>query len=100
MSNSINLILYTQENCEYCHMMKKKLAEWDYRYREINISYDLFAKDFLKDEGHRTVPQLYWNNTHLNKFPTNELTKEHVEAELDYENYIGGVESWAPLKSA
>ena len=80
--------------------MKKKLAEWDYRYREINVSYDLFAKEFMKERGHRTVPQLYWNNTHLNKVPTSELTKEHVESEIDYDNYIGGVESWAPLKSA
>ena len=100
MSNSINLTLYTQDNCEYCHVMKKKLAEWDYRYREVNVSYDLFAKEFMKERGHRTVPQLYWNNTHLNKVPTSELTKEHVESEIDYDNYIGGVESWAPLKSA
>jgi len=100
MSNSINLTLYTQDNCEYCHIMKKKLADWDYRYREVNVSYDLFAKDFMKQRGHRTVPQLYWNNTHLNKVPTSELTKEHVEAEIDYDNYVGGVESWAPLKSA
>ena len=100
MSNSINLTLYTQDNCEYCHIMKKKLAEWDYRYREINVSYDLFAKDFMKEKGHRTVPQLYWNTTHLNKVPTSELTKEHVESEIDYDNYIGGVESLAPLKRA
>tara|TARA_B100001063_G_scaffold232480_1_gene247652 strand:- start:501 stop:743 length:243 start_codon:yes stop_codon:yes gene_type:complete len=80
--------------------MKKKLAEWDYRYREVNVSYDLFAKDFMKQRGHRTVPQLYWNNTHLNKLPTSELTKENIEAEIDYDNYVGGVESWAPLKRA
>ena len=100
MSNSINLTLYTQDNCEYCHIMKKKLAEWDYRYREVNVSYDLFAKEFMKEKGHRTVPQLYWNNTHLNKVPTTELTKDHVESEIEYDNYIGGVECWAPLKSA
>jgi len=100
MSNSINLTLYTQDDCEYCHIMKKKLAEWDYKYREINVSYDLFAKEFMKEKGHRTVPQLYWNNTHLNKVPTTELSKDHVESEIDYDNYIGGVECWAPLKSA
>ena len=74
--------------------MKKKLAEWDYRYREVNLSYDSFAKAFMKERGHRTVPQLYWNNTHLNKLPTSELTKEHVEAEIDYDNYVGVVEMW------
>jgi len=94
MFNSIKLTLYTQDDCYYCYEMKKKLVNWGYDFREINVSYDLFAKDFLKENGHRTVPQLYWNKTHLNKFPTPELTQEHVEAELDYENYVGGVENW------
>tara|TARA_B100000424_G_scaffold122260_1_gene92575 strand:- start:365 stop:667 length:303 start_codon:yes stop_codon:yes gene_type:complete len=100
MFSSINLTLYTQDDCGYCHLLKKKLAEWDFRYREINISYDLFAKDFMKEQGHRTVPQLYWNNTHLNKLPTTELTKQHIIDELDYENYMGGVEDWGTLKRA
>tara|TARA_B100000524_G_scaffold343009_1_gene238652 strand:- start:598 stop:900 length:303 start_codon:yes stop_codon:yes gene_type:complete len=100
MFSSINLTLYTQDDCGYCHLLKKKLAEWDFRYREINVSYDLFAKDFMKAKGHRTVPQLYWNNTHLNKLPTTELTKQHIIDELDYENYMGGVEDWGTLKRA
>ena len=60
----------------------------------------MFAKDFMKANGHRTVPQLYWNNTHLNKLPTTELTKQHIIDELDYENYMGGVEDWGTLKRA
>lgn len=100
MYNSLNLTLYTQDDCNYCHVLKKKLAEWNFKWREINVSHDLFAKQFLKEHGHRTVPQLYLDNTHLNKFPTLELTKEHIEQEIDYDNYVGGVESWAPLKSA
>jgi len=98
MLNSVKLTLYTQEDCGYCKLLKKKLVEWNFDFREVNISHDLFAKDFLKEKGHRTVPQLYWNNTHLNKLPTTELTYEHVCAELDYENYIGGVENWSVRK--
>ena len=100
MFNSIKLTLYTQEDCYYCYELKKKLVQWGYDFREINISHDLFAKDFLKDKGHRTVPQLYHGKTHLNKFPTDELTKQNILDELDYENYIGGVENWGALKSA
>ena len=100
MFSSINLTLYTQDDCGYCHLLKKKLAEWDFRYREINVSYDLFAKEFMKEQGHRTVPQLYWNNTHLNKLPTTDLTKEHIVNELEYDNYIGGVEDWGNQKRA
>ena len=98
MFNSVKLTLYTQEDCGYCKLLKKKLVEWDFDFREVNISHDLFAKDFLKEQGHRTVPQLYHGRTHLNKFPTEELTKEHIEAEMDYENYIGGVENWSVRK--
>ena len=76
-------------------LLKKKLVEWDFDFREVNISHDLFAKDFLKENGHRTVPQLYHGRTHLNKFPTDELTKQNILDELDYENYIGGVENWS-----
>ena len=100
MFNSIKLTLYTQEDCYYCYEMKKKLVEWGYDFREVNVSHDLFAKDFLKENGHRTVPQLYWNDTHVNKLPTTELTYEHVCAELDYENYIGGVENWGTAQRA
>ena len=95
MYNSISLTLYTQDDCVYCHDLKKKLAEWDFKWHEINISHDLFAKDFLKERNHRTVPQLYHGRTHLNKIPTNELTKQYLIDELDYENYIGGVEDWS-----
>ena len=100
MFNSIKLTLYTQEDCGYCKLLKKKLVEWDFDFREVNISHDLFAKDFLREKNHRTVPQLYWNNTHLNKFPTTELTKEHIEAEINYEDYIGGVENWGIAQRA
>ena len=78
MFNSIKLTLYTQDDCYYCYEMKKKLVNWGY--------------DF-------TVPQLYWNKTHLNKVPTAELTQEHVEAEIDYENYLGGVENWGAQRA-
>ena len=34
-------------------------------------------------------------DNNLNKFPTTELKKEHIEAEIDYDNYVGGVENWS-----
>ena len=100
MFNSINLTLYTQDDCFYCFEMKRKLSEWGFNFREINISYDLFAKDFLREKRHRTVPQVYHENIHLNKFQTMELTREHIMAELDYENYIGGVENWGTTRAS
>lgn len=95
MSTSTRFVLYTQNDCPYCVMMKNKLTEWGYTWDEVNISYDIEQKQFLKERGHRTVPQLYWNNTWLNRDKdTVEFTKEDLEAEMSYEDYIGGVEDF------
>ena len=91
MSNSIRL--YTQNDCPYCVTMKKKLDEWGYEYQEINVSNNLLAKGFLKDKGHRTVPQLYQGHINLNKaIDTNEFTKRHLELMLL--EFDGGVETF------
>ena len=95
MSNSIKgLILYTQNDCPYCDIMKTKLKEWGYNWDEVNISYQIEQKQFLKEHGHRTVPVLYWNKTHLNKVNTQEFTHEIMKDEMDLENYVGGVENF------
>ncbi len=94
MSSLPRLTLYTQSNCVYCEIMKHKLDSWGYQYDVVNIQMRTEAKGFLKIAGHKTVPQLYWNKTHLNKVDTGDFTKELLEKELDYDNYAGGVELW------
>ena len=81
MPNSIRL--YTQNDCPYCVLMKKKLTEWGYGYDEINVSYDTDGRKFLKDNNHRTVPQLYSANIHLNEgVDTAAYRKRHLEIAL------------------
>jgi len=94
MSNSIKLTLYTQYSCNYCDHMKMDLDKWGYNYDVINISEDTKAKEFMRSKGHKTVPQLYWNKTHLNTVSTIAFTKEILETNLDLDNYTGGVEMW------
>jgi glutaredoxin len=76
--------------------MKQKLENWGYDFNEINLSYQLEQKAVLKEAGLRTVPQVFWNDKHVG--PTNNdtasFTKEMLEAELAYEDYIGGVENF------
>ena len=69
---STSLRLYTQDNCTHCNVMKTKLMNWGLKgqYEEINISNDPSGKGFLKLAGHKTVPQLYFRWTHLNKKDT------------------------------
>lgn len=59
--------LYTQNNCPFCVIMKDKLDDWGIKYEVINLHEQPDAKTFLKENGHRTVPQLYYRNIHLNK---------------------------------
>lgn len=93
MPSSIRL--YTQNDCPYCVIMKKKLDTWGYGYSEINVSENLQGKVFLKDRGHRTVPQLYHGETNLNAgVDTVNFERRHLEImllEATYEN-DGGVE--------
>ena len=79
------LILYTQPNCVYCDMMKAKLDEWGYKYNVKNIQEDDNARAFIVlDEGHKTVPQLYYGKTNVNR---NVNTEEFTQGIL--EQYIG-----------
>ncbi len=95
MSNSIKgLILYTQNDCPYCEIMKMKLEEWGYTWDECNISKYPEMKSFLKEKGHKTVPQLYHFNNHLNRVNTDEFTLEMLEEGLDGDQYSGGVENF------
>ena len=86
MSNLVRL--YTQNDCPYCVIMKKKLDGWGMNYELINVSENLEAKKFLKERGHRTVPQLYYRNIHLNKVDTVDFTKKIMFSEmmLAYDN--------------
>ena len=94
MSSSIKLTLYTQVDCVFCEIMKAKLDDWGYSYDVINISEDVSKRAWLRLQNHRTVPQLYWDEKHLNKVDTGMFTKEILEAEINFDDYVGGVENF------
>jgi glutaredoxin-like protein NrdH len=70
--------LYTQPKCPFCDIMKQKLDAAGLVYTTIDISEDYEAKMFLKDRGHRTVPQLYSGDNHLNEKDTVDYTIEEL----------------------
>ena len=55
--------IYTQNLCPYCTLAKRLLEEKGYEYKEINISEDETAKSFLRGNGYKTVPQIFYNGT-------------------------------------
>lgn len=53
------LTLYTKDNCGYCLQAKALLKNNDIPYEEVNIDTDDIAREFVINEGHRTMPQIY-----------------------------------------
>ena len=72
--------LYTQPNCGFCDLMKEMLDKVGISYYTIDIKEDEIALAFMKEQGHRTVPQLYANDVHIN---TNPNTREYTPDELE-----------------
>ena len=74
----MSLILYTQPRCGYCDVMKNKLDLMREKYYTIDITEDPGALALMKANGHKTVPQLYWNDIHLNKKDTSVIKTEDI----------------------
>jgi glutaredoxin len=56
------ITLYTKPNCPYCVKAKSWLEQNDIQYQEINILEDDNSRTMLKAHGHKTVPQIYFND--------------------------------------
>jgi glutaredoxin len=56
------ITLYTKPACPYCDRAKIWLENNDLPYRVINVLEDTTALDFIKSRGHKTVPQIYFND--------------------------------------
>lgn len=75
--NSINL--YTQPNCPFCDIMKEMLDKTGFTYYTVNIAENAQGKTFLKEAGHKTVPQLYVGDIHINRRKTQSYTPSQLE---------------------
>jgi glutaredoxin 3 len=53
------LTLYSKNNCGYCLQAKALLKNNDIPFEEVNIDTDDVAREFVINEGHRTMPQIY-----------------------------------------
>lgn len=53
------LTVYSKTVCPYCVNAKNFLKAKGIEFQEINIEQDEQAREFLKLQGHRAVPQIY-----------------------------------------
>lgn len=53
------LTVYSKAQCPYCVQAKQLLESRGIEYEEIRVDLDPSAREFIIEQGHRTVPQIY-----------------------------------------
>lgn len=53
------LTIYSKNNCPFCVQAKNLLALKNIPFEEIKVDENPEAREFIVNEGHRTVPQIY-----------------------------------------
>ena len=59
------ITIYTKTDCQFCDMAKALLETRGVEYRTVNVSEQSEARDFLVENGHRSVPQIFRGTTHI-----------------------------------
>jgi len=55
------LIVYTKDFCPFCVQAKKQLTDMGFEFEEKNIELDSETRNWLIEQGHRSMPQIYYN---------------------------------------
>lgn len=53
------ITIYSKNNCAFCVQAKNLLTMKGVKFEEVKIDENAEARDFVLNEGHRTVPQIY-----------------------------------------
>ena len=60
--------VFTKYACGYCYMAKNLLKSKNITFEEVNIEDHPEAREFVINEGHRTMPQIYINEKNVGGF--------------------------------
>lgn len=82
------ITLYTKPNCPYCTKAKQWLRENGFDFEVIDITLNPYDREFILDRGHKTVPQIYWNDNILLVSGGYEglsvMTREQLQETIDF----------------
>lgn len=87
----MKLTVYSKTHCPYCVKAKQYLTNLGIDYEDINIEEDTAAKDFVVAQGHRTVPQIYFQGRLFVEGGCDGLTgmsREEITSELELRNEL------------
>lgn len=65
--------VYSTKRCGYCQMAKRLLYKLGMEFEEVDITEDEATREWLKAEGMRTVPQIWFGDEHVGGY--NELIR-------------------------
>jgi glutaredoxin len=85
------LTIYSKTVCPYCVQAKNYLKNKNINFREINIEQDVEAREFIINQGLRTMPQIFMDGkifveggwTGLSK-----MTAEDILSEIELRNSL------------
>jgi glutaredoxin-like protein NrdH len=70
------ITVYSKPNCPYCDRTKIWLEHNNLPYQVVDVMADSSALEFIKSQGHKTVPQIYFNGSVLVEGGYTGLTKQ------------------------
>ena len=70
------ITVYSKPDCLYCDRTKIWLEHNNLPYQTIDVMADFNALEFIKSQGHKTVPQIYFNGSVLVEGGYTGLTKQ------------------------
>lgn len=70
---TMNITLFSKNNCMQCKMTKRFLAENNINFEEVNIDNEPNALDWLKEQGFQSVPVITSDATTVVGFRPDQL---------------------------
>lgn len=56
------ITVYSKESCAFCEQAKQYLESNNIEYTEVDIENNKKAREWILEQGHRSVPQIYIDN--------------------------------------
>jgi glutaredoxin 3 len=85
------LTIYSKTVCPYCVQAKNYLKAKNINFREINIEQDVEAREFITNQGLRTVPQIFMDGKIFVEggwAGLSKMTAEDILSEIELRNSL------------
>jgi glutaredoxin-like protein NrdH len=85
------LTIYSKNLCSQCDQTKNYLKSKNINFREVNIEQDVEAREFITQQGLRTVPQIFMDGKIFVEggwAGLSKMTAEDILSEIELRNSL------------